>query len=684
MEEINELQVYRLAKIMSNVEFYAYLKTTKLSLKQCKNVIKKFNLFKKSNSKSLRGGGKKYVSSSDFEYNLKAVCGTWTLEDFKKYLDTTNFSKQERKEAIKNFREGEEMLSNFCKKECYGCSYDLLKCMSVGSCKRMVEQHNLRLSGGRKNLEKDIEKQIEKAAFETPLAEKNKKLYWLGKKCPVCQKQFKKVREKDLRESGEQVIKAHPNLQDGDPNQCYFHYNCLWEKWLKDKPENERFCPVCQKISSYNPDKTKINPSGIVKRISSLYDCPQYNDEKKCVEDFNYKKPNEKLGCVSENDLIGIGKYELSDKQCYSKKKLNEWVNNGNSVSPITKRNFSNEDLQIIKGKMLEKEQTCILSMVHNVLGRFLISIGDWQTNTLNKEKMTSSSLKTKAAGAAVGAASGAYAGFGGFLASLGVGATGGFVLGLVAGTIAATSWLREKIVKGAIDLGVWIIKDPKSAMMFMMVVKMTIKAMCKEMAKVTQRALYERKTKMGLVAETAKGYVNTLMESGEISVGSILRSVCHGETWKSIWKNGGDFASTCVASVIPGGTALKGVATGIIGGLVGAAEEATRHGIEFAAYEKDIKKGSELVMDILNMLLNPEKCMQEHGIVKYTSCGQLQFDKRACLGAPECRFIPQKGSQTQMCIEIPCDERESEEQCVKGNDCVYKANKCQDKSWFF
>ncbi len=686
MEDINELQIYRLAKIMTNVEFYAYLKTTKLSLNKCKNVIKKFNLFQKSESNTLRGGGK-YVTSNDFEYNVKAVCGTWTFEDFKEYLDTTNFSKQERKEAIKNFKEGEEMLRDFCKKECYGCSYDLLQCMSASSCESMVEQHNLRLRGGRKNIEKideEIEKQIEKVAFEEPLKEKKKKLHWIGKKCPICQQKFKKVAKKNLRESGEEVIKAHPNLQDGDPNQCYFHYQCLWEGWLKDKPDNERFCPLCQKPSSYNPDKTKINPPGIVKKISSLYDCPQYNDEKKCVEDFNYKKPSEKLGCVAENDLIGVGKYELSDQQCYSKKKLNEWVKNGNNVSPVTKRNFSNDDLQIIKGKMLEQEQTCILSMVHNVLGRFLNSIGEWQTNTLNKEKMTSSSLKSKAAGAAVGAASGAYAGFGGYLAALGLGAAGGFVLGIVAGTIAATSWLREKIVKGAIDLGVWIIKDPKTAMMFMMVVKMTIKAMCKEMAKLLQRATYERKTKLGLAADTAKGYMNTFMEGGEISVGTILRGACNGETWKKVWKNGGDFASTCVASVIPGGPILKGVASGIVGGLVGAAEEATKTGIELAAYQKDIKKGTELVMDILTMLLNPEKCMQEHGIVKYTSCGQLQFDKRACLGAPECRFIPQQGTQTQECIEIPCDERRTEEECEQGNTCVFKANKCKDNtSWF-
>ena len=647
-----------------------------------------------------------------FERNLRTVCGTWTIDEYIAYLKTTNLSQKECKKAIKNFKEGEQMLRDMCEAECYGCSYDLLKCMSISSCRSIVENYN-NLQGGagnkiplkRKNAtsgsvvlveeakkkkdeqEKKAQEMIDKASgtFVTSKKKKKAKLHWKGQSCPICMEPFTVWKKEN---NDERVVRAHPNLKKGDEHQCYFHKKCLMT-WLQNKEGEKRTCPKCGKMSQYHPDKMKKNVAGIVKKISTIYDCPEWNDDIKCVQDFDYEGSNDpdSIKCIPDKEVLGYGKHELSDQHCYRQKKLKKWVDDGKNYSPAlgASHQFTNDDLQLIKGKMLEQEQNVILSMVNNVLGRFLSGIEEWKVNVKNKVRMTASDLKMEAAKATVGAATGvaAAAWFGATVA------TGGATLlvGGVMGAAASFGWLRNKVIKAGIDLGIWIVKDPKTAMMFMMVVKMGLKSMCKEMAKATQRATFERKSTSGYYADKAKGVLGTMTEGLEISAGGIMRACLDGEKWKQVWANGGDLAASAVASVVPGGTFVKGAASFVVGGIVGAAEEATKTGIELAAYQQDISKGTELVMDILQMILDPVKCMQQHGIVKYTSCGQLQLDERACRGAPECRFIPGGNSQTSRCEEQPCEDRESKDLCERGGKCVFKANKCRTagytEGWF-
>lgn len=547
-----------------------------------------------------------------FEKNLRNVCGTWTIDEYIAYLKTTNLSQKECKQAIRDFKEGEEMLRDMCKKECYGCSYDLLKCMSVSSCKAVVEHRNM-VAGGKKKSKKNKNKDDAQSTIE--------------------------------KESGVFVNSKQKKTNKNDPKD--FH--------------------------------------GIVKKISHIQDCPEYDSKDKCVRDFHYQT-GKKEKCIPDNEVIGFGKYELSDQHCYQKKKLEKWVNDGNNYSPALGENhtFTDDDLKIIKGKMLEQEQNVILSMVNNILGRFLSGIEEWKANVNNKDRMASSNLKQQAAKSLAGATGGMMAAYFGFSF-----ATGGLglAIGAVAGAAASMGWLQNKVTNAGIDLGIWIVKDPKTAMMFMMVVKMSLRSMCKEMAKMTQMANYERRSTSGYYANAAKGVLGTIKEAGEISIGGIVRGCLRGETWKKIWSNGGDFAATCVASVIPGGHVVKGAATAIVSGIVGAAEEATRSGIEIAAYHQDIKKGTELVMDILAIILDPVKCMKQHGLVKYTGCGQLHLDERACRGAPECKFIPGEGITSQRCDEKECDERETKDTCERGGKCIYEANKCRPagytEGWF-
>ena len=180
------------------------------------------------------------VTPKIFERNLRAVCGTWTIDEYIAYLKTTNLSQKECKKLIKNFKEGEQMLKDMCEAECYGCSYDLLKCMSISSCRSIVENYN-NLQGGagnkiplkRKNAtsgsvvlveeakkkkdeqEKKAQEMIDKASgtFVTSKKKKKVKIHWKGQSCPICMEPFT-VWKKENNE--ERVVRAHPNLEKGD------------------------------------------------------------------------------------------------------------------------------------------------------------------------------------------------------------------------------------------------------------------------------------------------------------------------------------------------------------------------------------------------------------------------------------------------------------------------------------
>ena len=131
--------------------------------------------------------------------------------------------------------------------------------------------------------------------------------------------------------------------------------------------------------------------------------------------------------------------------------------------------------------------------------------------------------------------------------------------------------------------------------------------------------------------------------------------------------------------------------------------------GIELACYQADIQKGTRLVGEILQMVLNPMKCMQQHGIVKYSSCGSLSMDKFGCEAAPECEWFAKSNSSESSCEPKSCEDRQmivdkeaiqkdgedphekqNRRNCERLNDCTYykprsKQGKptCKEKGWF-
>ena len=342
-------------------------------------------------------------------------------------------------------------------------------------------------------------------------------------------------------------------------------------------------------------------------------------------------------------------------------------------MSPVTEMPFTESDIKVIKSPMKEQEKVVVQSLTTTVLKQFRRSLVSWKKNTMRMAEATDPSIAKQAAKMSVGAAAGAAVAL-----MTGVGA----LAGAVGGAAMAFDWLRNQMISKGIDLVTWIVKSPKTAMMFLFIVKQFIKAACKEAAKMFAMATYDRKSKFQQYVGGAKDMLGTIAEGGHISMGTLMRAATSGQTWKSIWKNGGDFVATAVASAIPGGALVKSGASMIVSGCVNCAEEAARTGIELAAYQKDIKTGMQYVGDILTLLLNPKQCMLDNGIVHYSSCGELALDRRACMGAPECKYTPSSGTQPPKC-ENDCESIQSGDTCRTTQSCKWTGSKCRQQGFF-
>ena len=417
-------------------------------------------------------------------------------------------------------------------------------------------------------------------------------------------------------------------------------------------------------------ESTPHSPSPSGKQVpgpDTIQQCPQWDTKKNCVTD-GFKKD----ACLKEEDVIGYGRSKLSDGQCYSQKNMRQWIQK-NRKSPVTGQVFTNHDLKIIKSPMKEDEKVVVQSLTSAVLKQFTAGLVAWQQSTKTMAAATSSEVKTQAAKMGIGAAVGAAVAF--FTPA-------GALAGAIGGAAMGWEWLRNHMISKGIDLVLWVVKSPKTAMMFLFITKQFIKAACKEAAKFFAVEQYKRKSKFKQYMGSAKGMLGTIVEGGNISVGSLMRAATSGETWKTIWKNGGDFCATAVASAIPGGALVKSGASMIVSGCVNCAEEASRTGIELAAYQKDIQTGTRYVGDILKLVLNPKQCMEENGLMHYASCGELVLNERACRGADECRYTARVGTQPAKCEEA-CGDIGEKNRCNDAPSCKWSGSKCSAKGWF-
>jgi len=379
-------------------------------------------------------------------------------------------------------------------------------------------------------------------------------------------------------------------------------------------------------------EKKKGKKEKKVKLPNTIQDCPQYDEEMSCV--LRYHKGNIKK-CMNEEDVIGYGKSQLSDGQCY----LHDEIRKRNpTYSSVTGEPYTKSDIAIIKSKMTEDEKIVVTAIVSKLMKQFYHQLKQWAYDAAQSAKnaaftayTASSAMKTLGGFTAAGVAT-FLSGKGAF-AAVGAGLFGGLI---------ANDYMRSLMIKKGISLVTWIVSSPKTALMFLFIVKRFMKAGCREAAKLFGRANYLKQTNFQGYMGSAKELMKTIAAGGTVSAGTITRAVTNGDTWKMIWKQGGNFAATAIAGAVPGGTFVKAGLGMVIGGMVDCAEEASRTGIELAAYQKDLSTGMQYIGDMLNMILNPEKCMLANGTIHFTSCGELSLDQRGCEAVPEhCVFIP-------------------------------------------
>lgn len=409
-------------------------------------------------------------------------------------------------------------------------------------------------------------------------------------------------------------------------------------------------------------------------KIRKIQDCPNWDSEKKCVTDEDT--------CLDELDVIGYGHAgsNLSTEQCYSQTKLRKWVEENPEERKTT---FTDQDLDIIKGPMKDDETLVVHSLTSAMVRRYSAEIEKWQHNTKmmamtssNEKGTLMSKIKKQTLKTGLVTAAG--------YASLALLNPAFAMYGAGMGALASFDWIRQNVMSKGIDLVVWIVKSPKTAMMFLFIAKQFIKAACKEAAIIFSRAQYERKDKLSQYASYASGVLGVFTEAGEISMGSLMRAATSGETWKALWNSCGDLCISAVASVIPGGALVQSGAGMIVRACVNCAEEAARTGVELAAYQKDIKTGMRYVGDILKLVLNPDKCMRENGLISYATCDELTYDENGCRKAEECKYTPQDGTIPPKCEEMTCEDFTEEKRCKSDSKCDWEADKCQRKqsSW--
>jgi len=652
------------------------------------------------------------VTPKDLENSIRQAAGTWSHDEFVEYLNTTKLTKQERALAVQDFKEGESMLREFCKQECYNCSIHVLENLPYSTCQTLVQSHNQKrkkrqkvkkkqanwvhlnkklrnkklrnkLRGGKKDddfdldeLDDDLDDEFEDAR---PLVGKLKKM------CSLCDNPL------DQASAGVRFL-AHEVQNDDEKHE--FHLECL-RQYCKDT--KRCMCPhsTCNEPVAV-PEPTPHSSE----HPTIIQDCPQWDEKKRCVmgpvKDYEHLT---KKTCIPQKNVIGYGPHALSDGQCYDQEKLREWVGTkakpGKMTSPYirnhtftsgnTKKGESN-DLELIRGPMLENELRVQKNMVHEISTTFVSNIREWKVGNETNEAVMSTKTKkdvesslvtagkevlTHGAAGVVGAATATLGAMALSIAAAPAIAVGGAILGV----LAINKKFRDFLINSGIDLAIWIVKDPKTALMFLTIVKIFLKSACKDMAKLLQLQTFERTSTAGYYMGGASSYLNTFMEGGEIAIPSIIRGLAHGEGWKKVWKSGGNLAVTAVASIVPGGALVQAGVSTLVGGLVDCAEEAAQAGIELCTYRKDIEKGTELVGDILKMVLDPIKCMKTHGVARFTSCGDLITSPYACKGRRECLYTPVIGVNPASCEPKSCTVRHKELNS-SGTEEAYNENK--------
>jgi hypothetical protein len=170
---------------------------------------------------------------------------------------------------------------------------------------------------------------------------------------------------------------------------------------------------------------------------------------------------------------------------------------------------------------------------------------------------------------------------------------------------VEVTKWLASK----AVSLGSFVASNPRMARFFLIMVKEMVNIFCQKMAIAWGKARYKYKGALTRAYDAVTGEVAQMAAEGMVA------DILTGPGLKNL--AGGLFGAVkAFAGELP-----------VIGGLVKGAEvlvsvigepaqEAMKFAAELAIYKQDMNKSFESVLDLLQMVVNPVKCMEANAEV--------------------------------------------------------------------
>lgn len=340
------------------------------------------------------------------------------------------------------------------------------------------------------------------------------------------------------------------------------------------------------------PETKQEKPSKKQKKKSTLdwkKECPNnYSKKKKCVIDPVTKD------CIKENEIAGDKTGSMfSDGNCYSTYNLQSHARfqyNKNpkrtSLSLPSGKEYSKNDLiKLTKTRLESYAHETLLYTINAAVTQKINSTAD--ENAKSFEQFIEQLKKSKDEPQKKSMLWGAFKRAVSTVSVLALKSL--YKLG---------SWLADK----GVSIGKFIASNPRMARFFLSMIKSMINTFCQKLAISFGMAKYKYK---GVGSRIKDGFLNSdvLLMAGE----GMIANVFSGDALSGMLG--------AVAKSIPGVAQVAAAAES----LAGPAKEAAKFAAEAALYQQDINKSFGSVLEILGMVVNPQKCMSLNSEVVYT-----------------------------------------------------------------
>ena len=364
----------------------------------------------------------------------------------------------------------------------------------------------------------------------------------------------------------------------------------------------------------------EVAPKGVDKSAAPAPDwsreCPtDYSAERKCVVD-------PVLGaCIPEREIAGdAAGAQFSDGHCYGMVHLQTHARAQHSAG---KKNLTLPSGMVYSRSDLDKlDKTrlatyCHETLLHSIMGAVTTSVDSAsrqhnQTFEAFLEQLRAQSVPQIKENAL-------WATF-----KSGLSAVASVAAAAMGKLAAVGQWLASK----AISLGAFVAANPRMARFFLMMIKEMVNTFCQKMAIALGKARYKYKGMLEKASEAVTGEVAQM--ACEQMVAGVLSGPGLGRLASGLWG-----ACTAMAKDIPLlGSVVKG-AEAFADVVGGPAQEAMKFAAEAALYQQDMHKSFESVLDILMMVVNPLKCMNDN--VNVTTSDE-KLDGRAVSGGGPAR----------------------------------------------